>query len=1005
MMQFSSGSARPVAAERACSSRSFSTNLVDPLLAALLLTITAMPAGAQQHPAARTAPPAQPAATGSGLDSLPEDRVITELVTRDLQTLLKREFEVQKIPKEQQDQIQSLAALGELADPKAKLSPRERQDKTARAVAGVVASLPRLKDPKTLHRYALTLLDSTERGVNALEYWGENDRTKAQLQPVTDAVDKLLEKCSTEAKAASDEIANKLQGRDDPRLKQYTELEELSTKAEYERHMADYYRALSLDKADPKRKEICAKAIEYLKQFDNPDSQVMALVQNRMAKLHMAAGEFDKAKAVFKPVADNDKSVQPPPDVGQQYEAQYFMAQCDLLAKDAGKARNSFAALEKWQGQNLADLEKWQSEAPRYVPPEVTRKGVEAASAMLRYRIAALEADQSSDPAEKKKASDQAVAVLLDLVKKQPGLRSIIYEQLSDKLTNQADLKSMDPLLLQAVVQKGDQERLKPDTEKVDRPTIERAIAAAQELLRRKGQGGVDAETVESAALLIGVLEDRIDRDADAANAFIDYIEQFPGADQRNIKYAFEAAGSLVFTLRKSQVTRDDPTVVRAYERFLPMAVDKFGHKELAFEYARRLQQQGKYAQAVDYYRKVPADDKRSLYARFSEMIALNQELTDTSGQRVPDSARPRILNDIQRLASEVNGMADAALKSASTGDERKQYQSLQIRTTLLAADLARYEMKQPQRTLDLLAGFEQRAKGLPDEDALDTDALVLRVHSLMDLGKLTEATDTLLKLLASKGGEKGAEIVYGLLRKLDADLDVARSRNDTNEMRKLAVARAGLSGHLVKWAAENPDPKIRQYAYRYQVFDAATQQQAAALETDPAKKKQLLDRAMKVYTDLASPANFQKFLAANPGRAGLEYDPAVMLGIALVQFDRGDYKDARDKLGTLLRDRKLGEPLTPVERNDQTEYVDNDQYWEATYKLLRCNVELAKTGDKEGLDATKNYLKELYIRHGEKVGGAKWHPQFESLRKDLIPDFKPEDLSAPASQPVAKTP
>src|SRR5438094_10409536 len=98
--------------------------------------------------------------------------------------------------------------------------------------------------------------------------------------------------------------------------------------------MVDYYRALALDKADPKRKEICAKAVEYLKQFDNPDSQVMPLVQNRMAKLHMAAGEYDKAKALFKPVADADKSVQPPPDLTQQYEANYFMAQCDLLAKD-----------------------------------------------------------------------------------------------------------------------------------------------------------------------------------------------------------------------------------------------------------------------------------------------------------------------------------------------------------------------------------------------------------------------------------------------------------------------------------------------------------------------------------------------------------------------------------------------------------------------------------------------------------------------------------------------
>ena len=35
----------------------------------------------------------------------------------------------------------------------------------------------------------------------------------------------------------------------------------------------------------------------------------------------------------------------------------------------------------------------------------------------------------------------------------------------------------------------------------------------------------------------------------------------------------------------------------------------------------------------------------------------------------------------------------------------------------------------------------------------------------------------------------------------------------------------------------------------------------------------------------------------------------------------------------------------------------------------------------------------------GAHVGGTKWKAEFEKLRQELIPDYKPEDLEAPATQ------
>src|SRR5262249_20839914 len=141
--------------------------------------------------------------------------------------------------------------------------------------------------------------------VNALEYWGENARTQAQLRPVVETVLKIYAQAIVEAGKKADEIANRLTANDDAGAKRWQAAEDFRNLAVFSEAMAKYDLCIALDKSDPKRKEIADEAIESLKQFDNNDSAVQATVRNRMAKLNMVKGDFDAARQMFQTVATN----------------------------------------------------------------------------------------------------------------------------------------------------------------------------------------------------------------------------------------------------------------------------------------------------------------------------------------------------------------------------------------------------------------------------------------------------------------------------------------------------------------------------------------------------------------------------------------------------------------------------------------------------------------------------------------------------------------------------
>ncbi len=986
---------------------------------ALILTLSLTAAGLvrAQAPASGRAGEA-----ANDLDTLNDKTLMAELASRGLSDLLSRAFEVNKVPQQERDSMSTLMALRELSDPAKSMSASRRQALIASVVNGISAALPTISDARTLMAQAAVLIQNAiEPDVTTIEYWGENAATQRRLKPIVETVDKMLARAAELADKGRAEAERKLgANRNDDRLvKDWTDWDNLFTSANFTRQMAQYDAVLALDRKNEQRAKIADAAITYLKDFDNAGSGVQVVVRNRMAKLNMAKFDYPAAKELFNLVITG-KDIAPPPTPFQQYEARYFSVVCDVESKSLDAAAKGFAELQEWQTKNLPqdkDVQAWLS---AIVP-------------MMKYRIHMAEkAAAKPDSEEAKKAEDAAVATLTKLSEERPDLRSIISEQLVQRLASTADIKTLNPLMLTALLQKGIQETSRPAKEQASEEDLNHAIAAAQELMSRKADPQITPQMVDNAAIYVPAFQERLGKKVEAASAFLDYVEKIHTTPQ-NTELAFNRAANLILELQKSagttqpaelttQASSDtqpaDPGAVMAlYERLLPIAINQFGHKELALDYGNRLRKNEKFPEAIKYYRMVPKEDRTYLPARYYEMIAMTMLLDQKGPDKKPllqGPAREALVGNVLKTSDEVRILAAAAMKSGTANEQTRQKMRL-AGVMLTSAQIAATEQKDPKKVIESLADFDATAASLPNEDVLLTEALKLRVRAFMDSQQYNQASDALVKLIEKSGGQKGSDIVLTLLQKLNQDFDKAQAAGDQAQMKSLINDRAKLSGFLVKWASENPSADVKKYTYRYMVYDAETKRLAGMFETEPAQREKELRAAMEAFENLLSPQNaalYRQTLDDTRKADGFP-DPLVVLGIGLTQFELKSYSAARDSLGRLLTNRKLGtahrhliDPKTGEARDE-----DNEPYWEASYKYLKARAEVAKAkpddaNARKDLEAAQTELKREYVREGARgVGGDKWHAAFEELRKEITPDFDPTKLATGATQPVAQSP
>src|SRR4051812_29668705 len=97
---------------------------------------------------------AQTSRPAAGLDSLSDETLMNELAARGLSNLLDRTFEINHVPKSEQESRRALLAMAQLSDKCGKLTARQRQDLMLQIVAGIESALPSMRDPDALMKQA-----------------------------------------------------------------------------------------------------------------------------------------------------------------------------------------------------------------------------------------------------------------------------------------------------------------------------------------------------------------------------------------------------------------------------------------------------------------------------------------------------------------------------------------------------------------------------------------------------------------------------------------------------------------------------------------------------------------------------------------------------------------------------------------------------------------------------------------------------------------------------------
>src|SRR5262249_2843310 len=152
----------------------------------------------------------------------------------------------------------------------------------------------------------------------------------------------------------------------------------------------------------------------------------------------------------------------------------------------------------------------------------------------------------------------------------------------------------------------------------------------------------------------------------------------------------------------------------------------------------------------------------------------------------------------------------------------------------------------------------------------------------------------------------------------------------------------------------------------------------AAVHATDATAKQSGLEKALALFNSLNTPEAIGQYQAAMNETGNREpgtYDPSVIMGLARSHYELGHFEQARDNFSRLLTDRQLGPPVLITEDRGTEREIDNDSYWEAVLKLIRCNIAL-----NSGVEESKNYLKQQIVRWGDRVGGKKWKKDFQQL-------------------------
>jgi hypothetical protein len=898
-----------------------------------------------------------------------EDKLMGAMAAREMDGLLEYYFKKHNVPADKQAGVKSVAAWRELANPK--ISVARRKQLLQDGVRGIKTFLESTRDTETLMTRAAQLIEyGMKNEINQIEYFGETPVRQSELNGPAEAVVQILDKTIAECEAQESQVFAGQTRQTPALLQKWQALEDRAQAAKWTKAFSSYGLALSLDPANPRRKEVADAALVYLKDFEDPQFQREVPVKLQEGKLLMVKGDTAGAVARFaeaQKVQGIDKQA--------QYESLFYTTLAQLLGKQADAAVKSFGALEQWIGQNLQGDEQ---------------KFVAAGVGLLDYRINELRSEVANSPEEKQKFAQAAEASLSRLMKENPRLEPLIKKMLLEKLPPDADLTRLDTVLLRALMARGVDEVMRAKEGVADdkgKPVIERAIVAAGLVQKRAGQPNVTDEVIDEAAFLEPIFYAKLGKNLETIEESLDYIKNHNKSKER-------AANALANALAAVEILRKSPQstgekVSDLINRTWQTAVNS-GMKQYAFVYGKRLFDQGKYKEAAEVLKQVPGDSPAITHARFYELSALQQRLDEKD---VDPATHKMLVDEIQKLAKDVNTRIDADLAKARE-EQKPRLRFYKASATLLAADLLQKESKDNQGVLKMLEGFEDFARNLPQEDRLEGTALHLRVNAYMALGRTQDAVNEVKKLVAAQGGEGQAGILFTMIGQMDDAFAKAKARGDKDAMRQNSAAQVALITPLIE---QTKDEKIRN---KYKKWKAQLVLRAARNEEDQKKRSQYLTEAQTTFTQLMKLSK-----EGDPEYDNLRYQ------LALVSYELKDYKKVQQEMGQLIADGKLGQPdrreTNPADGTDT--FKENPVYWEGLLRFMQANWELSKTDASpqmtEAINNAKETLKTLYINRGKNVGGERLRDEYAQLKAEMLPGWDETKVTAttqPASQPAA---
>jgi hypothetical protein len=691
----------------------------------------------------------------------------------------------------------------------------------------------------------------------------------------------------------------------------------------------------------------------------------------QVGKLLMAKGDYAGAAAKF-----GEALKTPGIDKFASYEALFYTALTHLQAKNPAEASKAFDEYTKWVAANLTPEEQ---------------KGVSAGLGLLEYRIMELHGAQAKTPAEKQQYAQGAENVLSRVMKENPAYEPVIKKMLLEKLPADADVSKLDTVLLRALTARGVDEYLRAKDGSADergRPVIERAIAAAREVEKRKGQANLTDDVVDEAAFLVPMFLSKVSKPTESVEESLHYLQDHAKKTER-VQMALNNALAGVEELRKNPETATAQRTGELIDKVWDRAI-KAGRKEYTFVYGKRLFDRKDYKGAVAVFKQIPADHPAITHGRFYQLSAMQELLDDKS---IAPGVRNVMAGDVQKLAGEVNQRIDADLAKAKE-EQKPRLRFYKVSATLLAADLLQKEKKDHAGVLAMLNGFEETAKGLPKEENLIGTALHLRVNSLMALNKTQEAVEEVKKLVNS-GTKNSASVLYNMIQEMDDEYAAARAANDKEAMRSNSAAQVALIGPLIE---QTQDPKAKS---AYEKWEARLLIRAARNEEDAQRRSGYLTKAQGVFSKQLGGAP-----EGTPDHDNLRYQ------LALISFELKDYKRVQQEMGQLLAAGKLGKPeIREVNPDGTEEFKDNPVYWEGLLRFMQANWEVAQSdkskGAQDALENARDVLRTLYVNRGKNVGGSLVQ-EYQALKAKLLPGFdetKVVAATAPTTQAASAAP